>query len=330
MIELHVWGFDGDISIVSPPCIASAWILNLIVMSQNVPFRIIPSNNTHLSKLNELPLLFDDGMQYSGYRSIVSYLSSRYGNGNTIPLLENDKLLDDSLISFLETKLEALNKYNLFSNSKNYENYTRKLFSKFFPFPMMYNQALNFYNEAQRQVQLLGLGETKSSFLNFTSSGDNTQTEYFNGELDEGAENSKAISGLHEKSLMQKSEAKKALRESKSSMRCLILAEQFLERLEKLKAEQNKEGKFTFGNLPSAGDILCLAYFSSLTHPSLPDRFINNFLTTNNSAWFRSYLDRLRDVQFGSPKASAFRKPTGKEVPSLFNEVGYWTGLISY
>ena len=129
-------------------------------------------------------------MQYSGYRSIVSYLSSRYGNGNTIPLLENDKLLDDSLISFLETKLEALNKYNLFSNSKNYENYTRKLFSKFFPFPMMYNQALNFYNEAQRQVQLLGLGETKSSFLNFTSSGDNTQTEYFNGELDEGAENS--------------------------------------------------------------------------------------------------------------------------------------------
>lgn len=330
MIKLHVWGYDEEISIISPSCIASAWLLNMIAQPQDMLFEIVPSNNPHLSKLNELPLLIDEDKQFSGFGNIAAYLTTKYNAGRTATLSEDQSLLDDSLIVLLESKFEALNKYNLFSNSKNHENYTRKLFAKFFPFPMMYNQSLKFYNDAQNQVRLLGLGEHKSSFLNFKGSGEDTETEFFNSELDEDVEKSKAISGLHEKSLVQKSETKKVLKESRSSMKCLLLVDQLFSRLEKLKAEQGSKGTFTFGDQPSAGDVLFLAYFFTLTHPSLPDKFILNYLMSNNSKYHQSFLDRLKDLQSKVGKVGPLRKPEGKEVPSLFNEVGYWTGLVSY
>lgn len=329
MIELHVWGYDEEVSIISPSCIASAWLLSLVTEPQGIPFVVIPSNNTHLSELNELPLLIDEGEQYSGFREIAMHLTTKYDSSRISSLSDEQKLLDNSLITFLDTKFDALNRYNLFSNTKNYENYTRKLFAKFFPFPMMYNQALKFYNDAQSRVRLLGLGEHKSSFLNFTGSGEDTQTEYFNSDYDDGIDNSKAISSLHERSLVQKSETKKVLRESRSSMKCLLLVGQFFERLEKLKLEQKHEGKFLFGEKPAASDILFLAYFFALTNDSLPDKFIRNFLSSDNADRFKSILDRLADVKSKSVRLS-FRNPVGKERPNLVNEVGYWTGLIDY
>lgn len=329
MIELHVWGYEEEVSIISPSCIASAWLLSLIAQPQGIPFQVIPSNNTHLSKLNELPTLIDEGEQYSGFREIATHLTTKYDSSLIASLSDEQKLLEDSLITFLDTKFDALNRYNLFSNTKNYENYTRKLFAKFFPFPMMYNQALKFYNDAQSRVRLLGLGEHKLSFLNFTGSGEDTQTEYFNSDYDDDIDNSKAISSLHEKSLVQKSEAKKVLRESRSSMKCLLLVGQFFERLEKLKLEQKHEGEFLFGEQPAASDILFLAYSYSLTNDILPDKFIRNFLTSNNNDRLKYILDHLADVKSKSVKLP-FRIPVGKEIPNLVNEVGYWTGFVSY
>ncbi|KAI5953982.1 SAM37 [Candida margitis] len=330
MIELHVWGDNEEVSIISPSCIASVWLISLISHSQDVPFKIVPSNNPHLSKLNELPLLIDKESQYSGFRNIATYLTTKYDNTGLLSLSESQKLVDDSLIAFFETKFGALNKYNLFSNTKNYENYTRKLFAKFFPFPMMYNQASKFYNDAQSQVRLVGLGENKSSFLNFVGSGEETKTEYFNSDLDEESETSRAISGLHEKSLVQKSETKKVLRESQSSMKCLVLVEQLINRLEKLKKEHYEGGGFVFGDQPSAGDVLCLAYIFALTHSHLPDKFISNYLSSKESGYYQVLQKSLLDLKSKASVAGSFRKPTGKEIPGLYNEVGYWTGLVEY
>ncbi|KAI5957607.1 SAM37 [Candida theae] len=330
MIELHVWGYEEEISILSPSCIASAWILNLLASSHNIQFKIIPSNNTHLSKLNELPLLIDDGKQYSGFKEIAGYLSSRYQSDYFVSLSGEEKLIDDGLVTVLNSKFNAVNNYNLFSNTKNYENYTRKLFAKLFPFPMMYNQASKFYNEAQSQVRLLGLGESKSSFLNITGNGDETQTEFFSNDSDDVGDTPKAISSLHEKSIVQKSETKRVLRESKSTMKCLLLVEQLFDRLEKLKSEQKQASKFIFGDKPSAGDILFLAYFHCLTHQCLPDKFMRKYLASNSSDRFQSIMARLDAIQSKKLSSDSFRQPVGKEIPNLVNEVGFWTGLVSY
>ena len=80
MLQLHVWGKDNEISIISPSCIASAYLLNQVLTPQNIEFEIIPSNNTNLSDINQLPVLIDNETKekYNGYNEIIRFIESKY------------------------------------------------------------------------------------------------------------------------------------------------------------------------------------------------------------------------------------------------------------
>ncbi|KAI5960147.1 SAM37 [Candida pseudojiufengensis] len=290
MIQLHVWGYQDEVSIISPHCIATTWLLNLVLTPLNVPFKIITSNNTKLSELNQLPvLIISEDEKYDGYYSIAKYLVKTYNPSNlyiTSDFKEN--LLNISIINYLETRFEYINLYNLCSNKQNYENYTRKLFTKYFKFPWMYNQSLKFYNESIEKIKILGLNSKNSNnFFKFDKENDNeviAETETFNDDDNElivekeEEEGIKPISGLHEKSLLQKSKTKQILKESKASMRFLLLLEKYLKQLQSLKKEKSDQQFFFDEDLPSPSDILFSAYLYCLTYEDLPDKFIKNYL----------------------------------------------------
>lgn len=350
-LQLHVWGTESKISLISPECLASSWLLCLILSPKNIPFEIIPSNNTNLSDINKLPVLIINGNEKcNGYKSIVDYLETTYPNSSNssyINLNSLDKryqLSNLCLINILETKLEYINQYNLYSNNQNYEKYTRKLFQYYFPFPMMYNQPMKFYNHAIEQVKLLGLNRTKTGFFGLGGGGDVevAETEYFNDELsdndeDEGEGEKKVVlSSLHERQLISKSKANQILAESKNSMRCLGLLNHYINEFIQTYKSFNQDTEESFGTIysattPSSAEILLYAYISSLISDELPDGFILSYLNLNHGEFvkfcneqsnkYRSILQENKDK---------FRKPEGIEIPNLLNEIGYWIGTIKY
>ncbi|CAX43473.1 mitochondrial outer membrane protein, putative [Candida dubliniensis CD36] len=365
MLQLHVWGKDYEISIISPSCIASAILLNQILTPQNIEFEIIPSNNTNLSNINQLPILIDTitNKQYNGYNQIVEFIEWEY-------LLSNDcfknlqeqeqkqkqkqeKLINKGLINLLINKFEYINQYNLYLNNKNYENYTRKLFSNYLPFPMMYNQPSKYYDQAKEQVKILGLSsKQKVGFFDFVNTNGNNeprsgselelevaQTELFNDELsdEEDIEGNIAISSLHERQLLKKSKSKQVLKESRNSMRCLILINQYIEKFKEIfhlqqqqqdQQNEDKEFGFIFNNLkPSSSEILFYGYIFCLINENIPDRFIFNYLKLKHK-YILKFVEKF--INNNKINENKFRNPIGKEIPNLINEIKYWIGTIDY
>lgn len=361
MIELHVWGSNSSISIISPECLASSWLLNLRLASQGIPFRIVTSSNTNLSESDRLPLLLvtnEDKTEsrYEGFQSISQYISINFNedakNEEDLLYLSNNslpsehRLLNSSLISFIQNKIHIISQYNLYINTKNYEKYTRKLFQNFFPFPMMYNQPLKFYHGAQREVQLLGLNSNNPGFFSISGSDAVAQTEYFNDEIDDDDETEAdpvAISSLHEKQLLAKSKRKDLLKESKNSLKCLNLVNEYIDYVLSLYKElgsTDDKGSFSalFSEVStkdphaiSSSELLLFAYMYSLCFPDLPDKFIYNYLALK-------YPDFLAFVQETACKLNEslysdktiFREPQGIEVPNLWNELKYSVGYLTY
>lgn len=341
MIQLHVWGKDNDVSVISPASIAATWLLNLTLTSQGVPFEVVTSNNTNLSSINELPVLIvSETEKYSGYNEIVSYVEENFKSEEYLGSKSMDsrqKLLNRTLQNMLTSKIQYINQYNLYSNTKNYVKFTRKLFASYFPFPMMYNQPSKYHNQAQEQIKLLGLSKNQVSFFNFISGSNEdlevAQTEIFNDEIsdDDEEDDEVAISSLHEKQLLKKSKTKQVLKESKNSMRCLILINHYINEVVKVyeknggDKDDNKLG-FIFGNSPSSSELLFYAYIQCLTSDKLPDRFIYNYLLLKQP----EVLKFINETTENYSSDVKFRDPTGIEVPSLFNEIGYLIGSIKY
>ena len=51
---------------------------------QNIEFEIIPSNNTNLSDINQLPVLIDnETKKYNGYNEIIRFIESKYFSTST-------------------------------------------------------------------------------------------------------------------------------------------------------------------------------------------------------------------------------------------------------
>ncbi|EDK42929.1 hypothetical protein LELG_01107 [Lodderomyces elongisporus NRRL YB-4239] len=362
MIQLHVWGLQDKVSIISPQCVASVWLACLVLDSK--AFEVVTSNNTNLSTSGEFPiLLLENGQCISGYLAIALYLLSNYTSLETLQVLNNrQQLINVGLVSQLTETLEIINQYNLFINTTNYEKYTRKLLSNFYPFPMMYNLSLSFYNTAQQKVKLLGLDKSKTSLFNFSSNNADVvvaETETVNSEQsdseDVGEEGTnKGISGLHERYLLQKSKTKEVLKESKASMRCLMKVEKYVNEIESLKESENgKEEKrdeekekekekddnqknnrenssYIFGNLPSSGDILFLACIYCLTSKEIPDRFIQDYLSSQKASFSETAKLKIDELQKNTITNCTIRPPKGREIPSLYNEVMYWTGYVKY
>ncbi|RCK55299.1 Sorting assembly machinery subunit [Candida viswanathii] len=336
MILLHVWGEDDEISIISPASIAASWILHLVLTPQSVPFEIVTSNNTNLSSINELPVLVvNEDEKYSGLDEIVNYTEENYQSSkytSSKSMSTQQQLLNRGLLNLLTSKIQYINQYNLYSNTKNYEKFTRKLFATYFPFPMMYNQPLKFHNQAQEQIKLLGLSKNQVSFFSFIGGGEDqevAQTEIFNDEIsdDDDEQDQVAMSSLHEKQLLKKSKTKQVLQESKNSMRCLILINHYINEFVKLYANNGGDQKFDyiFGDAPSSSELLFYAYMGCLTSDKLPDRFIYYYLLLKQPDVLK-FIDETTE----NYNPDNFRDPVGVEIPNLFNEIRYWVGSIRY
>lgn len=338
MLELHVWGADQKVSIIDPESIAAAWLLSIHLILQQVDFQIVTSNNTNLAKTGRLPLLLtDDKERIEGYEDIAHYISTNYPTDSTkfVPnqkLLSNDQLVNATLISWMKKTINYVNQYNLYVNTKNYENFTRKLFLLYLPFPMMYNQPLKFYNYACEQVKLIGLGSNSSGFFGVGKS----DTEVPDTELinDDDEHQEVAISGLHEKMLLKKNQSKAALKESRNTVKCAAQLHEYIKHIHDLFNELNENSPVDFAHLfrpkkVASSELLLYAYFAALTDPRLPDQFAAEYLKTEfNSFW--KFASVICEALNGAMSPDHIRSGEGTERPTLLNEVGSLLGLIRY
>ncbi|AAS52056.1 ADR136Cp [Eremothecium gossypii ATCC 10895] len=137
MATIHLWGVDGAPALISPESIALFWLVNTCEVECTVVF----SNNAHLSPREELPLYVgEDGSAAYEYPEIVEQLL-----GRELGLEER------SLVCWAAERCGALSDYQLYLNRKNYEQYTRRVFSQLLPWPLWYNTPVQRRERARAQ-----------------------------------------------------------------------------------------------------------------------------------------------------------------------------------
>ncbi|AGO11901.1 AaceriADR136Cp [[Ashbya] aceris (nom. inval.)] len=137
MATIHLWGVDGSPSLISPESIALFWLVNTFEIECTVVF----SNNAHLSPREELPLyLGEDGSAAYEYQEIVELLLAR-----------ELSLEERSLLCWAAERCGELSDYQLYINRKNYEQYTRRVFSQLLPWPLWYNSPVQGRERARRR-----------------------------------------------------------------------------------------------------------------------------------------------------------------------------------
>ena len=293
MTTLYIWGSDARVSAIFPECQAAVWLADGAT-------DVVAANNTNLLSVGELPVMISDTNRYQGYVAIATQLGLKF------------TLEQRALVHLLLDKMLAVANYVYFINSRNYEGYTRKQFARYFPFPMMYNQPLQFYGWAQHQAQYAGLSTNKGGFFSFDVVG---PTEYVNDDNDdeiveEDEKQLPAMSRLHERQLVKKSQTKAALKEANNAARCLHLLDEILTPL-----KDAAELKVVFP--------LLVTYIQSLTNPDLPDQFAATYLN-NKYADLVSQAQTLAKLWEGELRL--IRGPEGLERPSLTNEIRYALG----
>ncbi|CAI4660932.1 CCQ_1a_G0040580.mRNA.1.CDS.1 [Saccharomyces cerevisiae] len=166
--SVHLWGKDGGASLISVDSIALVWFIKLCTSeeakSMVAGLQIVFSNNTDLSSDGKLPvLILDNGTKVSGYVNIVQFLhknicTSKYEKGTDYEedlaiVRKKDRLLEYSLLNYVDVEISRLTDYQLFLNTKNYNEYTKKLFSKLLYFPMWYNTPLQLRSQARENCE---------------------------------------------------------------------------------------------------------------------------------------------------------------------------------
>lgn len=314
MVQLHIWGKDQDVSVISPESLACVWLVSSIK-----DIDIVSSNNTNISQSGQLPVLITEtNVILEGYANISNYICENYAIPEVIvnnsQLSNRQKLMNMGLMTFIDTKLKMINQYNLYISPENYEKFTRKLFKHYLPFPMMYNQPLKFYNTAQQEVKTVGIGEYNRRFL-WGGAGGGDDDDDDNHEFD----NTAPISKLHERQLLAKNNKALSVRDKKNTLRAMNLLDEYLNTC---KSSFDKFDAFD-GQL-TTGQVLFYAYLVSICCELLPDQVLHEFIRTNHKDIYE---------QFGGIRAqldknvAIMRPPTGHEVPSLINEIYYRASL---
>ena len=143
---LHLWGTQGQPSLVSPESIALCWMVNDSTFDS--PVEVVFSNNTDLSPTGELPLLIEeDGKKSTGVYTIVQRLAGGSDRDT------ESSLLCDALLQFAADELKKCTMYQLFLNTVNYNEYTSKVYSYLLHWPFWYNTPLNGKACAQKLCQ---------------------------------------------------------------------------------------------------------------------------------------------------------------------------------
>lgn len=339
-LELHVWGRDGNVSILDPESRACAWLLFLHLSPTETPFSVVTSCNTNLTDTRKLPVLVvnERGSKttHEGFYSIVEYVSTLYpSESKFIPtnrLTASELLVNLALVKYIQNTFHFIHQYNLYVNTRNYELFTRKQFSKLLPFPMYYNQPLKLHQSACEQVKTVGLGASSAGFFGLSGAVPETETVK-DDEDDYDKSNTVAISALHEKAMLAKDKDRALLRESRMGLRCLNLLDEYVNHLIALFKELNPESPVEFAHLfrptkISASELLLYSHIYSMAHSDLPDRFIYKYLGDKFPSFMLFYAT-ITEALNGCMASDKFRAPVGDEVPSLWNEVKLWVPSFS-
>lgn len=136
---LHLWGLNGEPSLVSPESIALCWLLKGGYAASGT-VQVVYSNNTDLSPTGELPILIDTSAKITvGLYSIIEHL-----------VHDNDvKLLSSALLQFISEELKKCTMYQLYLNPVNYNEYTSKIYSYLLHWPFWYNTPLSARSRAR-------------------------------------------------------------------------------------------------------------------------------------------------------------------------------------
>lgn len=296
---------------ISPECLACAWIVSLI----QEEIEIVPSNNTNLSLSGKLPVLITDSQQYEGFLPVSTFLSTFSGEDDFIGALKlskKDQLFNRALITYIDNKLRYLTQYNLYISPMNYEKYTRKLFKYYLPFPMMYNQPLKFYNSAQEEVKIIGIGKPTKGLFNFAS--DNID--------DDSIDTTTPISKLHERTILAKNKQRLSVRESRNALRAMNLMNEYVKEIIEFYQESNQGFQLIAGKFTSS-ELLMLAYLNTNYHESLPNQLLHQTIKSNHPNFYefsKQAIDNLNE------RLITLTNPKSHQLPTLFNEIKYQLG----
>lgn len=336
-LELHVWGHDGDLSIIDPESRACAWLLSLHLSAIDVPFEVVTSCNTNLADTRKLPVLIVSGgpkqEKHEGFYSIVEFVSSLHpAESKFIPngrLSSTEMLVNLTLTKYIQNTFHCIHQYNMYVNSRNYSQFTRKQFSSLLPFPMYYNQPLKMYDNACEQVTMIGLSAPSSGFFGFSGPVPSTETVKDSDDEDDDEDYDTsdpiALSALHEKVILAKNKDKELLLELSMGIRCLRVVDDNLKHVMTLFKDLNADSPVEFAHLfrptkISASEILLYAYIYSMVHPSLPDHFVRDYISEKFQPFFLFSATIIEALNECLSKGD-FRDAVGDEVPSLWNEL---------
>ncbi|WPK26637.1 hypothetical protein PUMCH_003996 [Australozyma saopauloensis] len=328
-LELHIWGRESEVALIDPESRACVWLLFLHLTPFNTQFSVITSCNTNLADTRKLPLLVvkngNEIMKHEGFYSIVEFVSTLHpADLKFIPntrMNSTELLVNLTLTKYIQDTFHYINQYNLYVNTRNYELYTRKMFSSLLPFPMYYNQPLKFHTHACDQVKVVGLSSSLAGFLGLSGGVPDTDFD------EEDESNTVAISALHEKVLLAKDKDRTLLRESRMTIRCLNLLDGYVSHVMALFKELNPDSPVEFAHLfrpakISASELLLYSYIYSMTHDVLPDRFVWKYLSEKFPPFAR-FSATITEALNESIVKDHFRAARDAEIPSLWNELKF-------
>lgn len=297
-MELHVWG-DTHVSPLFPECVAAAAWTHRHVPGEVV---VVALSNTNLSPSGRLPVLRHRGVVVDGYALIVEYLHEQFPDRSPAPSLE-----DLAMVAFAASKLELIAQYVLYCHGDNYAGYTRAQFKHYLPFPMMYNQPLQFAGSAERWCETVGLHEAASFMPSFGGSGATPSAPV--SDADEVV-----LSKLHAAQTLKKQQERRLVREYQFAMRSLRIMKEYMD---ELGAPPQP---------PTAGSVRVAALLASVCNPQLPDGFMRSFVEELYPEWFAA-AQALEDDGAGNALEAQAAQPADR--PTLWNEACYWAAKVA-
>ncbi|ODQ81497.1 hypothetical protein BABINDRAFT_159777 [Babjeviella inositovora NRRL Y-12698] len=319
MLELHVWG-DDSISPISPESLASAYFL----ASHLAPaqFSIVTSSNTNLSPTGQLPVLRDDKRIVDGYTDIVAYVTQHYSADARIAELTGEAtLLNDGVIAYIRDKLQYITQFVLYIDSNNYTNFTRPLFQRYLPFPMMYNQPLKFYDAAEEACESIGLKVPNAGFLSHIGFVGDAREEDMR-EADVGADDV-ALSQLHATQMLKRKEEKSVLANTAQMLRCLRFFKEYMDDIVLILGAE----KYAFGDKISTCEILLYAHLECMSFPGLPNQAVGTYFEEKYPELHQRFVVVKTELD-ARLRAVVVERASDEDAPTLVNEVRFVAGRL--
>ncbi|KFH43846.1 Metaxin-like protein [Hapsidospora chrysogenum ATCC 11550] len=287
MLELYAWGPAFGLPSIDPECLAI--ITHLHKAATPSSWRLIYSNDPSVSPANCLPALNHGGVWTSGYRRIVTYLTTHSLcdelDAGLSPLQKADCL---AYSTFLSAHAGPLLDLSLYASAANWSATTRPAYSELLPFPLTWTVPPLIRHEAMKRVEHLGLAELDTDFdpngALHLSTGRDSLPETFRRHLPVGA---------------KKTVRDEMTPEQATAIRLFSLTEDCLSVLEGLLPAEDAD---LWLLRPSVSSLDCLAfgYLAIMRDAPVPRAFLRDWMAKKNPR-LTEYVDRV--------KAACLEKP---------------------